>query len=152
MPYKLRNQVAVPGRYRETDDDPPAPEIAKFVHPTVPYNPNLPRAAFPTLNILDSPPRPATKPTDSSGNHQSESGGSNQPAKKALVFRGENPAPVKQKVQSESEDSKPCMIIEDWLEQSVDPMEPGDFVQNPDWWDEESVPMKVSVSLLFPSL
>jgi hypothetical protein len=49
---QLRSTTRPPGRYRE-DDVPELPSRASFVHPTVPYNPNLPPAAFPTL---DYPP------------------------------------------------------------------------------------------------
>src|ERR1700730_12028275 len=48
---QLRSSSArrLQGRYRE-DDIPDLPGIARFVHPTIPYNPNLPPAAFPTLD------------------------------------------------------------------------------------------------------
>jgi hypothetical protein len=50
---QLRSTTRLPGRYRE-DDVPELPGIASFVHPTVPYNSNLPPAVFPTLDY----PRP----------------------------------------------------------------------------------------------
>jgi hypothetical protein len=50
---QLRSTTRLPGRYRD-DDVPDLPGTAPFVHPTVPYNPNLPPAVFPTLDF----PRP----------------------------------------------------------------------------------------------
>jgi hypothetical protein len=50
--------IRVPGRYTEYDI-PPSPGVATFVHPTIPYNPGLPPAAFPTLDF----PRAIKQPT-----------------------------------------------------------------------------------------
>jgi len=52
MTMILRERVRQPGRYGEVEEE-HLPSPAKFVHETVPFNPNLPPARFPTL---DHPP------------------------------------------------------------------------------------------------
>jgi hypothetical protein len=72
----------MPGRYRE-DDIPDLPGTARFVHPTVPYNPNLPPAAFPTLDE----PRPVGATTARSMNTSlSNSDEQSQLQRRATVF------------------------------------------------------------------
>jgi hypothetical protein len=52
---QLRANVRLPGRYRENSDEylPPNP---RFVVPTIPFNPNLRPACFPTLQWDELPP------------------------------------------------------------------------------------------------
>lgn len=86
---QLRSTTRLPGRYRE-DDVPDLPGTVSFVHPIVPYNPNLPPAAFPTLDYprpVDS--RPAEVMAVPSRAESSDSDPEQEaPAKRATVFHG----------------------------------------------------------------
>lgn len=90
---QLRAHTRLPGRYRE-DDIPPLPGTAKFVHPTAPYNPNLPPAAFPTLDV----PRPVAlllpEAMDVDGSESSTPQFEGDlPRRPAAVFRSKGKAP-----------------------------------------------------------
>jgi hypothetical protein len=86
---QLRSATRLPGRYRE-DDIPELPGTASFVHPTVPYNPNLPPAVFPTLDYprpVDS--RPAEVMAVRNRPESPDSGSTQEaPARRATVFHG----------------------------------------------------------------
>src|SRR6266487_216193 len=88
-----RAHTRLPGRYRE-DDIPPLQGTAKFVHPTAPYNPNLPPAVFPTLDVprLVALPLPEVMDVDGSESSNSPLEGE-LPQRPAAVFRGKGKAP-----------------------------------------------------------
>lgn len=91
---QLRSTTRHPGRYRE-NDIPELPGIASFVHPTVPYNQNLPPAVFPTLDY----PRPGDSRLAEmmvvSSHPKSPDSDPEQEilAKRATVFHGKNQSP-----------------------------------------------------------
>lgn len=90
---QLRTHTRLPGRYRE-DDIPPLPGTAKFVHPTAPYNPNLPPAAFPTLDVLRSVAHLLPEAMDVDGSESPNPPREGElPRKPAAVFRGKGRAP-----------------------------------------------------------
>jgi len=64
---QLRTNIRLPGRYRDVEDAelvlPPKPT---FVHPTVPYDPNLRPAVFPTIPLDQSPPEESATATPDS--------------------------------------------------------------------------------------
>jgi hypothetical protein len=99
---RLRANVRRPGRYREEDveDLPPNPS---FVVPTIPFNPNLRPAAFPTLQWNElSPDHPAfvakeTVQEESSvegESQESETDEGLRKARPAVVFRDNRTVPI----------------------------------------------------------
>lgn len=87
---QLRPKFYLPSRYRENDIS-PLPGIAAFVRPTITFNPNLPPAAFPTL---DKPCPVDTRTADAmTMSSRPESPGSDLEReslpKRATVFHGE---------------------------------------------------------------
>lgn len=90
MQLRSSSSIRRPGRYRE-DEIPVLPGVASFVHPTVLFNPNLPPAAFPTLNQLrpvDTRPAEAMAVPSRPGSPDSELEQETLP-KRATVFHGE---------------------------------------------------------------
>jgi hypothetical protein len=99
---RLRANVRRPGRYREEDveDLPPNPS---FVVPTIPFNPNLRPAAFPTLQWNElSPDHPAFVAKETvqeeipvgGESQESEADEGVRKDKPAVVFRDNRTVPI----------------------------------------------------------
>jgi hypothetical protein len=125
---QLRTNSRIPGRYRE-EAVPELPGVAKFVHPTIPFNPNLPPAAFPTLDFplpireqIDDTTeemRSATSPRKVRGVMKSNHQGAQ---KRATVFHDPRPAPSRAVHRSRAEQNGQIQGI--WK----GGLEPGEFM------------------------
>ena len=136
---QLRTNVRRPGRYREEDVDelPPNP---RFVVPTIPFNPNLRPAVFPTLqwDELD-PDHPPYVPKESveevedqesENKSQQQEGQQEEPIRNAFVFRDNRTVPI-----METEEGLVQLKDGSWL--AID--EPGEFDEFAGMWDEDDV-------------
>lgn len=136
---QLRTNVRRPGRYHEEDVDelPPNPT---FVVPTIPFNPNLRPAVFPTLwwDELD-PDHPAYVPKESvkeveeqesgSGSQQQE-GQEEELVRNAFVFRDNRTVPI-----METEEGLVQLKDGSWLAIG----EAGEFDEFAGVWDEDDI-------------
>ena len=157
---QLRAHTRLPGRYRE-DDISSLPGRAKFVHPTIPYNPNLPPAAFPTLEE----PRPVQSQApylmDVGGTQPPDSQLEEEPPRRpATVFRGKGKtartSSSSEQVQHEPEEGtlEPSHGFRQ-PQFSFSSEDPGDFETNVYYSDGEGQEKKprvgLTVSIFCPS-
>jgi len=157
---QLRSTTRLPGRYRE-DKVPDLPGTASFVHPTVLYNPNLPPAAFPTLDY----PHPADTQTAEvmavPSRPESPGSGSEQgvPTKRATVFHGKQHWPdalLQRRLSSDAESeemevSEPeTSKVQGWDSSGENVTEPGEYdgwgVMVNDDGNDENLRIGLSVS------
>jgi hypothetical protein len=150
---ELRSSIRPPVRYTECEI-PELPRPPRFVHPTISYNPNLPRAAFPTLDA--SLPR-RSKPPPVLGAPQTpqsmlEPG---ETPKQAIVFRDPRSLPRNDTQKRDSHDetcsaNDPAVPPPKRVESLEDPGEfeaYGYFSESEDGGKKRRARLRVSIQL-----